>query len=573
MTGSVTNARWARALVDVLVEEGVTLAVVAPGSRSGPLALAFAARPDVRVISLIDERGAGFFALGHAKRTGSPVAVVTTSGTAAANLYPAAIEANLSGVPLVLLTADRPHALRGVGANQTIDQVDLFGSHVRAFSELALPTSTEYHLSAAQSEIARVMRVCRGRPPGPVHVNVPFAKPLEPRVGATFSPHPRPRAAPRVQSVHAPTTRELETVAALVNANARGLIVCGPRHARDDFTEAVVALSKATGYPVLADPMSGARLSKAIDDSVLGAYDAFLAAGFDAPPEIIIRFGAFPTSSALESYLERHAGIPHVLVTEGFPVRDPIRAANQVIDADAVPFARALATTVHRSRDAEWSAEFARAEALAWRVADATLESSPFEGMVARELVPRLSDGTTLWVSSSLPVRDLDRFTKPRHATIRVHSNRGASGIDGVVSSALGAACASEGPTVLVIGDIALYHDLNGLIAFGRADVDATIIVVNNDGGGIFELLPVRDHEPAYTELFRTPHGLDFEHAARMFGIPFDRVTDQEGLARALDRGVEDGRRLIELVSHHVTNAKGREAARLALTRALKEEA
>ncbi len=581
MTSAVVNARWAATMVDELVRGGLRRVIIAPGSRSTPLTLAFAACSDVHVTSLIDERGAAFFALGAAKASNEAVAVLTTSGTAAANLFPAIIEANLSGVPLIAITADRPPELRGVGANQTIDQIRLYGGHVRAFEDLAPPSGDEDALEAMGVTVARILAQATGRPHGPVHLNVPFAKPLEPEPGTVVEPHHSEAIAHATSRGHGPTRghareEEINAVAGLVERHPRGVIVCGPRHAEDGLPAAVTRLHQATGYPVLADPLSGTRFGPGAADVVLGAYDAFLAAGFDAKPELVIRFGAFPTSGSLERWLTAAEGIPHITVTDGFPERDPIHAATHHVDADAPSFADALATRISMVPDKAWTERFRNAERLAMKIAGSAFHADPFEGVVPGAILSRLGDGATLWVSSSMPVRDLDRFGAPSDVDIRCLANRGASGIDGVVSSALGAALAardrSDAPVVLYTGDLAFYHDLSGLIALERAGVDATLVVVNNDGGGIFEMLPIREHEPAYTTLFRTPHGLDFSHVCRMFGLGHERVADAASLGAALDRTLGRGRNVIEFTSDAKANVARRRAAEQALREALVAE-
>jgi 2-succinyl-5-enolpyruvyl-6-hydroxy-3-cyclohexene-1-carboxylate synthase len=549
------NRRLALTLVDELARCGLTQACLAPGSRSAPLALALAEHPAVRLHVHVDERSAAFFALGAAKAAGRPAAVLCTSGTAAANLHPAVVEADHSRAPLLVLTADRPPELRGTGANQAVDQVKLYGDGVRLFCEVGAPDPTaaghddrgagRYWRSLA----SRAWAAATGPPAGPVHLNLAFAEPLLPDA-LDGAPAPgRPGGAPWTLAARPSLRPGAEEVAALrdaVRANPRGLLVVGwgtgPRPA------AVDAFAAAAGWPVLADPLSGARRGPA----AVSTYDSLLrveafAAGHR--PDLVVRIGAGPTSKALTGWLD--GSIPQIVVDPegGWP--DPARTASQRLVADPSALLEAVAAALSQGRGARgWLQRWLAADAVARRAIDELLDASeePFEGRVARDLVAALPDGATLVVGSSMPVRDVDAFAAPREG-LRLLANRGASGIDGLVATALGAAAAGGGPTAALLGDLAFVHDATSVLGAARRSPGAVLVVCDNDGGGIFSFLPqARLPAPWFESLFATPHGLDLAGLAAAAGIAAQRVTKASELVPALDRALGSGRTEVLLV-------------------------
>jgi 2-succinyl-5-enolpyruvyl-6-hydroxy-3-cyclohexene-1-carboxylate synthase len=549
------NRRLALTLVDELARCGLTQACLAPGSRSAPLALALAEHPAVRLHVHVDERSAAFFALGAAKAAGRPAAVLCTSGTAAANLHPAVVEADHSRAPLLVLTADRPPELRGTGANQAVDQVKLYGDGVRLFCEVGAPDPTaaghddrgagRYWRSLA----SRAWAAATGPPAGPVHLNLAFAEPLLPDA-LDGAPAPgRPGGAPWTLAARPSLRPGAEEVAALrdaVRANPRGLLVVGwgtgPRPA------AVDAFAAAAGWPVLADPLSGARRGPA----AVSTYDSLLrveafAAGHR--PDLVVRIGAGPTSKALTGWLD--GSVPQIVVDPegGWP--DPARTASQRLVADPSALLEAVAAALSQGRGARgWLQRWLAADAVARRAIDELLDASeePFEGRVARDLVAALPDGATLVVGSSMPVRDVDAFAAPREG-LRLLANRGASGIDGLVATALGAAAAGGGPTAALLGDLAFVHDATSVLGAARRSPGAVLVVCDNDGGGIFSFLPqARLPAPWFESLFATPHGLDLAGLAAAAGIAAQRVTKASELVPALDRALGSGRTEVLLV-------------------------
>jgi len=555
------NALWAQVFVEELARSGLREVCIAPGSRSTPLALSFHENPNVRVYSLIDERSAAFFALGIALASERPVALLCTSGTAAANFYPAVVEAHYARVPLLMLTADRPHDQRESGANQTIDQLKLYGDHVKRFVDVAPPevAPPARTLRYLRTLACRAFHQAESPPAGPVHLNFPFRKPLEPTpvpedlperwlasVGKTALEGREGEAFTRIARGRLrPTDEQIEQLAEAIQQAPRGLIVCGPRCPGDAFPKAVVARARAAGYPLLADPLSGVRFGPHVSEHVLGAYETFLAelAKQVEEPQLVLRFGAMPTSQALCAYLEALADSEcrQIAVNEHGVWEDATHTLSDFFVADPVEACRQVTQKLEqqsRAPDLGWLEIWQRAERRSREIVEAVAEREFFEGYALPEVVEALPEGAALVVASSLPVRHLDQFVPPQTKRLRVFSNRGASGIDGTVSTALGVAAVCR-PTVLVTGDLAFYHDLNGLLALKRCGVRAVIVVLNNDGGGIFHRLPIARYEPPFRELFVTPHGLDFEPIVRAYGARFLRVDARQGqIAKALNEAL-----------------------------------
>ena len=579
MDAAAHNEAWADALVAELAAAGVGAVCVSPGSRSTPLTMAFARNEDVTVYSHLDERSAAYFALGRARRTGEVTPLVCTSGTAAANFHPAVIEASQARVPLLLLTADRPPELRDSGANQTVDQEKLYGDAVRWYAALPEPRAEGRTLRSLRTTAARALTEATGAPAGPVHLNCPFRKRLEPPEGtedekrgtsAAGSPHVRTTAG-------TPTLDDdrLAALASAVESAERGLVVAGPADDAAPDPEVVADFAEATGFPVLADPLSGVRYGPHVAAApVVGGYDAFLTERVTADwpaPGLVVRFGASPTSKPLRKYLAR-TDARQLVVDPAGGWREAEFVASDLVVADPERLLGRLADRVDSPVDLAWRDRFEDAEDRYWeRVAEARGERR-FEGDVLATVVEDAPDPATLFVSNSMPVRDLDRFGAPRAADLAVLGNRGASGIDGIVSTALGAGSATDDPLVLVTGDLAFYHDMNGLLAVGRCGVDATVVVINNDGGGIFHMLPVGDFDPPFTEQFKTPHGLDFAPAADLYGLEFARVRDREAFRETYRASLSsDGTQVVEVPFDAERSHREREAVGEAVADALSD--
>lgn len=575
-----------RGFVDALVRAGVGDAVVCPGSRSTPLALALRAHPGITVRVLVDERSAGFFALGMAKAGRRPVAVLTTSGTAAANLLPAAVEASLGRVPLVLLTADRPAELRDRGAAQAIDQVRLFGSHAKWFAELPLFDGDDVTARHVRSVAARAVATALAGPAGPVHLNVPFREPLVP--DGPLGPLEDGQLTAVIDGRRTLPGDEIERLARRLAGVERGLLVAGPQ---DDpaFPAAVARLAAALEWPILADPLSLVRCGPHDRARVVARGDQLVRAGAWRAahvPGLVLRFGAMPTSKPLLALLEEERPAQVVVDGDG-GWREPAILPTTFVHADASTTTRALADALgagerrtggsrlrpapgraRRWVDAWLAAERAADRALRGWLARITDAGEPFEGAPFALVADLLPDGGILWAGSSMPVRDMDAWLPSGPRAIRPLASRGANGIDGVVSSALGAA--ATGATVaLVIGDLALLHDLSGLVAARLHGLAATIVVVNNDGGGIFSFLPQATAArpdaglPAhFEELFGTPHGIDLGPLVTALGAEHRAVAAGE-LRAALETSLgRPGVRVLEIRTDRARNvALHREAA------------
>ncbi|WP_122090078.1 2-succinyl-5-enolpyruvyl-6-hydroxy-3-cyclohexene-1-carboxylic-acid synthase [Halalkalicoccus subterraneus] len=539
MSAPNRSTLWGRTIADELAKSGIEDVCIAPGSRSTPLTVAFAAHDSITVHSHLDERSAAFYALGRAKRTGEPTPLVCTSGTAAANFHPAVVEASQSRVPMLVLTADRPAELRDSGANQTIDQTTLYGDAVRWYRELPEPAPEGRRLRSLRTTVCRALSETTGVPAGPVHLNAPFAKPLEPIETEDFPADfadrfpiaAAGRDGPFVSVTQGrPTLSETDRrrLAGAVENAERGLIVAGPsdRLAGEPIHE----LGRKTDFPILADPLSGVRFDSD-EATVAGGYDSWLAAADWPDPDLVLRFGASPTSKPLRNYL-RDADARQFLVDPAGEWREATFTATDLVAADGNELARALAADLDSSTSDEWRARFEGAEDQYWTLIDEETNRL-FEGAVLERVFSDAPDPATVFVSNSMPIRDADRFARPRGTDLTVLGNRGASGIDGITSSALGAGSATDDPLVLVTGDLAYYHDTNGLLAVARLGIDATVVLINNDGGGIFHMLPIEGFDPPFTGQFKTPHGLDFEATADLYGFEFVRTDSLSGFEDA----------------------------------------
>ncbi len=539
------NTALASALVEELARAGVRHACVSPGSRSAPLALALWNEPGIHVWSQVDERCAGFFALGIAQATGVPAVVVTTSGTAGANVHPAVAEADEARVPLIVLTADRPPELRGRGAGQTIDQLKLYGGAVRWFCELGVAAADDIGLLHYRSCAVRAVAQASGRPPGPVHLNVALTEPLAPdpdpaavtaRTRIALEGRP-PRPLTEVSPARSePAPETVSTFAGMVTECRRGVILAG-RNRDGALAEPTAALARACGFPILAEPTSQLRCGAHDLEQVVASYDLLFR---DLPPalapELVIRVGDMVTSKAVRTWL-REGDARQIVIDPDEAWNEPTASAELISRADPGLLLRAFADQLEQRADRGWLDIWLAASRAAELEVDSfftELGDELFEPRVHRDLSALLPEGSTVYVASSMPVRDLESFLPATGRRIRFLANRGANGIDGLVSSGLGAAAASEGRTFVLTGDVGLYHDMNGLLAMSRLGVEATIVVMNNGGGAIFDFLPVARHREGYEELFGTPTGLDLAKVADLYGLRFSRVSSYAGLPAAL---------------------------------------
>ena len=556
------NHLWAALLVEELVRQGTTFFVVCPGSRSTPLAVAVATNPRAEALVHWDERAAGFVALGWGRATGRPAAVVTTSGTAVANLLPAAVEARQSGVPLLLLTADRPPELRETGANQAIRQLGLFSTVARWEHDLGTPSPDVDPAVVLTTAAEAAARAGDG---GPVHLNLPFREPLAAAPDGTDAPALldglaawAARDEPYTRRVVPAAHLEVGDLAHAIHGVGRGVVVLGPLDVGDVETPTAAAeIADRLGWPLLPDLLSGARLGR-VPEAATTAYDLALgSAAFRAvPPEAVLQFGGRPTSKRLARWIADARPGLYVHVHARAERIDPDHRVTHRIVAPVGTVARALDDAL-ASRDArrqsplddDWRTRWRAASQAAAKTADAVLSQSGLsEPVAARALVRRLPKGGGLVTAASMPVRDLDVYAEAGGSVV-VTANRGASGIDGTVATAAGFARGRGLPTGLLIGDLALLHDQTSL-ALLREGPPVIVVCVNNDGGGIFHRLPIQSGsgrlaDDTFERFFGTPHGLTFREAAAQVGLAYDAPDSVEAFEAAVDRSLTSGESVV----------------------------
>lgn len=541
-------------MVSALLQGGVVDVVISPGSRSTPLAYAFSSTKAINVYRQVDERSAGFFALGLAKATAKPVVLLCTSGTAAANYYPAVVEAKYAHVPLIVLTADRPHELREVGAPQAINQIGLYGEHVKWHAEFPIPDEAEATLPFIERHTARAVAMATSAPFGPVHVNVPFREPLLIDFGEVQEPTFKKSFISELEPSRA-AKKELQDIVARTRT---GLIVVGELPLGTD-TEHLWNFVRQVQWPVLIESLSNMRTEVPEDCQLfaISTYDALLKSERfkrNVKPETVIRFGAQPVSKFLMQHIAASKPRHYVVVDEDTMFRDSIHASTHFIHA----------------RVGEWLSELAldnaRTEisfAQFWKMADLlavdTIEKytgyAADEGAMVRTFIENIPAGSDVFVSSSMPIRDIDTFLTTEPRDLQVFANRGANGIDGVMSTALGFSKGRPArKAYILIGDLAFLHDVNAFIATRYQACDVTVVVMNNDGGGIFSYLPQADVEAHYEELFGTPTGLTFEEVAKMYSFGYTRVTTVGGFKEAICTPKTTAVQLIEAFTDRTQN-------------------
>lgn len=544
------------AFIHGLQRANITDVVISPGSRSTPLALLFVENKQMDCYINIDERSAAFFALGLAKSSKKPVVLLCTSGTAAANYYPAIVEARLSRVPLIVLTADRPHELRDVGAPQTIDQIHLFANHVKWFQEMAIPENRSQLIRYATTSGIRAATESMKDAPGPVHLNFPFREPLIPNLTAVDFDDEKSIDATHIGTLQL-STEQYELYAKKWKNITKGLIVCGQID-QNDLAQEIISLSEALGFPILADPLSQLRSGHPAH-TVIENYDAILKTeGIPDAfiPEFIIRMGGTPVSKPLALYLDKYSHIEQVMIDGGMGWRDPHHNLSEMIYCDETIFCKKMASIIDsKEKDSNWLEQWRQMNVIAQDVVHQHVETASFyEGSVVYSFLQTIPDGSTVFVGNSMPIRDIDTFMQQTDKQIKIMCNRGANGIDGVISTAIGAAIHSK-PLYLLIGDLSFYHDLNGLLVAKMHELDINIIVLNNNGGGIFSYLPQSKEKQHFETLYGTPTGLDFSHVIRMYEGTFTRVHDLPTFTEELVRLEEsNGIQVIEVPTERETN-------------------
>jgi 2-succinyl-5-enolpyruvyl-6-hydroxy-3-cyclohexene-1-carboxylate synthase len=558
------NTALASAFVEELARSGLRLAVISPGSRSTPLAVALWRQPEIGVSVIVDERSAGFFALGAAQASGEPVALLCTSGTALVNYHPAVVEADESGIPLLVLSADRPPELRGIGAGQTIDQIKTFGASVRWFSEVGTHDADDSGLLHYRSVACRALAKARGEVrPGPVHLNLPWREPLAPVPveGAVTATDPlalegregRPlTAATAIEQ--APSDFLLDEVAGHIRGARSGVIVAG-RQLDPGLREPLARLAEAASLPILADPTSQLRCGPHDGSHVVASYDLLLRdEGFAAAaaPDLVLRFGEMPTSKPLRAWIEGSGG-DQLIVDPSGGWNEPSNKAAAILRADPVALATEWAGRLY-GEEREKPARWLEAEAKAQAALSEAFETGAglTEPALHRALGSCHQDGDLVYTSSSMPIRDQEAFLAPSTTDVLFLSNRGANGIDGLISSGIGAVRGSGRPTTIVTGDLGLLHDLGGLAALREVSTPVRIVVIDNGGGGIFHFLPQEAALPEdeFEALLGTPRGVDAAKAAALFDLPHRQLESLAQMPEALAAGTG----LIEVKTDRRTN-------------------
>lgn len=551
--------RYIANFVDELAKSGLSEVVISPGSRSTPLAMTFSEHPSFHHWVIIDERSAAFFALGMAKKNKRPVAIVCTSGTAAANYFPAIVEAHYGRVPLVVLTADRPHELRDVGAPQAIDQIKLYSDYAKWFHEMALPEASPEMLLYARSKAARAVHLSGEGNAGPVHLNFPFREPLLPdfSLDNLWGKRYAGNYYAAEDGVRRLQERQLQDLMAKLKQHQKGLIVCGPQMA-EEAAGAIAELAAAWKLPILADPLSQIRAGRYSKTNLIVGYDAFLrneTIRKKLKPEFVIRFGAMPVSKAYLFYVKNHKDAEQFVVEENAGYREPAGNKTEFIYAEPKMLCHDLLEIIDKTNFSRmWLHTWQQMDEIARKHLLTIGNGMLTEGDAVRYLMESIPDGHVLYVGNSMAIRDLDTFFMPTDKRISVLANRGANGIDGMVSSGLGAAAMGEHVTLL-LGDLSFFHDLNGLLAAKHYALHITIVLINNNGGGIFSFLPQANDTKHFEQLFGTPADIDFRQAIEMYGGKYGFVKDAFELCRALGESYENkGLSVIEVKTDRNAN-------------------
>lgn len=551
-TAADLQTEWARLVIESLVQAGVRDAVVSPGSRSTPFVIAALEHDGLRCVRALDERSGAHYALGQARATGRPSLVLCTSGSAPANYFPAVVEANEAGVPLVVLSADRPPELLSCGANQTTDQIRMYGSHLRSFANLGEPRGDEPSLRAAKRFVAQAVAAALGPKPGPVHLNAQARKPLEP-VASTELEATEVHA--RVDAILGEPLTQLhradaidgsivERVVCAIDAATRPVILCGPADVRQGVaSDAIARLAERAGALVMAEAASQFRFGSAAA-TVLGAFDTIWSASAgraQLAPDFVLQLGANPVSEGWEQ-LSADQPLRRVVV-HPWAWADPSSSAEAIIHCDVGAFVENLAQREYdvRKRDADFARRFRATEHAVWETASAIVEGAGdalTEAAVGPAVIDASPDGSALVLGNSLPIRDVDRWVPPRDKHLRVFTQRGVSGIDGLVSATAGVASCEQSATTLLVGDVSFLHDVNGLELASHASRPLVVVVINNGGGRIFEQLPIaRQGKEAWLRYFTTPHQANLAGAASVYGCRFHATTTVTELGHALEAG------------------------------------
>jgi 2-succinyl-5-enolpyruvyl-6-hydroxy-3-cyclohexene-1-carboxylate synthase len=558
-----TNSLWGSVLVETLVHLGLKQVVISPGSRSSPLTIAFARHHAVEAIPVLDERSAAFFALGLARATKRPVALLCTSGTAGANYFPAVIEAQESGVPLLVITADRPPEMRDCGSGQTIDQQKLYGSHVDFYHEFAVPEATLPMLRYLRQTVAYAWERTQRPAGGPVHLNAPFRDPLSPVENGTADALQGKIDSKSFFSAQNPVAQfPLDMPAPTLRLGGRGIIIAGPVQPTglDKYVRAVGRIARTLGWPVLADALSPLRNHTRSVPNMVTSYD-LIARSTELrkelrPTHVLVLHG-WPTSKSLRQWIDQ-SDAEITLMTKKLQNPDALHGRTRLIACTA----EALAGRVKAgARPRGWLAQWLAVNKSLNRRLVRSLGAIdwPFEGKASTLLPGLLPKGTPVFVANSMPVRDVEYFWPVGDRGHGIYFNRGANGIDGTLSTALGIAHGSGRPAVLLTGDLALLHDTNGFLTLPKFTGSLTVMLINNNGGGIFEHLPVAKFEPPFEEFFATPQEVDFSKLCATYGVAHVLVKDWKHFSGLLAKLPRRGVRVLELRTDRKRDARFRQ--------------
>lgn len=551
MDNRTNLTEYVHTIVQSCLQAGVIDVVISPGSRSTPLAYAFSHTTEINNYMQVDERSAGFLALGIAKAKQKPVALLCTSGTAAANYFPAIVEAYYARIPLIVLTADRPHELRGVGAPQAIDQIQLYGNHVKWSVDFPLADGHMETLPFIERHTGRAIATAKTAPMGPVHINVPFREPL--LLDFDYEIKPSTYQHSIVGDIMA-SPLSMQLLEEAIVQSSKGLLIVGEmsgEYSKDDFW----TFARSIQWPVIADPLSQLRSNVPEDCQhlLIDQYDAVLKSEYfkkAVHPDVVIRFGTQPVSKPLSLYLKAIRPAVYITIDEDPAYRDSLGTVTQHIHSVPQVFWKEIKNSQRNETLSIWT----NANAIAAKHIESYIHTQQDEGAYAGMLFKGLPNGSDLIASSSMPIRDVDTFFNQTSKDIGIYANRGTNGIDGVVSTAFGVQLARKRPATLLIGDISFLHDVNGLLVSRFHRTDLTIVVMNNDGGGIFSYLPQSTEERYFETLFGTPTGLTFESVAKMYDAEYFHVDSKESFQQALETPKQLDLRIIEVKTNRQEN-------------------
>jgi len=548
------NIIWSTAFVNELAANGVKFACISPGSRNTPLTFAFDSNKKIKKHIFIDERSSAFFALGLAKVKNEPVAIVTTSGTATAEIYPAIIEAYKQRIPLVVCTADRPPGYFERGANQSINQENIYKNHIRAFYNFGIPILSEKKLKFLRKKSFEILNISTKINPRPVHFNFPFDKPFEPDsftnevsktlLAISISRNSKNIFRPRAGKSNHTLFKKIKND---INKYDKGLIIVGPENYNNNFAKNITKLSEKINFPILADGTSQLRFNTKNQKNIICNYDAFLRSPKikkRIKPEIILHFGRTITSKGLEDYLAK-LKCKKYLINEFGDLFDPSNNSIAILKMLPFLFCKEIITNVDKKiKNREWLSLFINADSISSDIKNKIINTAKFpsESRVINEILKLIPENSNIMLSNSLSVRDFDNFAQKINTNISVFNNRGASGVDGIVSTSMGIASRSKKPTVLLIGDIAFYYDLNGLLNEYKNSIPLTIVLINNSGGGIFNFLPVKKYKQIFKKYFLTPHKLNFKEIVSGFGVKHTTINNWKHFNKIFNLSIKSGK-------------------------------